>query len=64
VIKNEIDAPQSNPAAAPCRFVFVAVCGNCVAGACQTNLISSFRHYAVARFYSGEDLHIFAVVGA
>ena len=45
-------------------LVFVAVCRDCIACACQSNLISTLGHYTVASLYTSQDLNAFAVVGS
>ena len=44
--------------------MFVTMCRDGIACACQSNLISTFGHYTVASLHSGQDLNTFTVVGS
>lgn len=45
-------------------LMFVTMCRDGIASACQSNLISTFGHYTVASLHSGQDLNTFTVVGS
>ena len=44
--------------------MFVTMCRDGIASACQSNLISTFGHYTVTSLHSGQDLNTFTVVGS